>query len=82
MDIYLFYHISHALHDLHTQHQKSDDGQIHHTYKINMIYESAQITNSHDMEFDLVDLEQRDEHLHLDEVTQIYCNIITHESKS
>ena len=79
IDMYLFYLISHALHDSHIQHQKNDDGLTHHIYKINMISESAQTANSHDMGFDSVDYEQRDELVLFDEVTQIYYSTITHE---
>ena len=77
--MYLFYPTSHALHDSHIQHLKSDDGLTQHTYRINLIYESVQTKNFHDMEYDSVDWEQRDEPQYLDEVTQIFYNITTHE---
>ena len=80
IDMYLFYLISHVLHDSHIQHQKNDDGLTHHIYKINMISEFAQTANSHDTESDSVGFEPRDEQALFDEVTQIYCNTIIHES--
>ena len=79
MDMYQSYPTSHALHDSHIQHLKSDDGLTLHTYRINLIYESVQTKNFHDMEYDSADFEQRDEPQYSDEVPQIYYNTIIHE---